>query len=197
MLDSVSSTDTRERILTAARELLEQRAWAGVGLGEVARAAGVSRQAIYLHFGSRAALLLALVDYVDEVEGLAELVARVDDASSGAEQLDRLAWLNSVYEPRIRSVVIAHDAARRHDADLEQAWQDRMERRRSLYRRTVRRLEAERALAAGLTRKDAVDLIWALLGPRVHEDLVGDRGWSARRYETHMRNVLRGALLRS
>ena len=192
----MSSSDTRERILTAARKLLEERAWAGVGLGEVARAAGVSRQAIYLHFGSRAALLLALVDYVDEVEGLSELVARVEDASSGAEQLDRLAWLNSVYEPRIRSVVIAHDAARRHDADLEEAWQDRMERRRGLYRRTVRRLEAEGALAAGLTRKDAVDLMWALLGPRVHEDLVSDRGWSARRYETHMRTVLRGALAR-
>jgi hypothetical protein len=93
-------------------------------------------------------------------------------------------------------VVVAHDAARRQDADLEEAWQDRMERRRSLYGRTVRRLEAEGALAAGLSRKDAVDLIWALLGPRVHEDLVSGRGWSARRYGTRMRTVLRSALLR-
>ena len=192
----MSSGDTRERILTAARRLLEDHAWAGVGLGEVARAAGVSRQAIYLHFGSRAALLLALVDYVDQVEGLGELVARVENAPSGTEQLDRLAWLNSVYEPRIRSVVLAHDAARREDTDLEEAWQDRMERRRGLYRRTVRRLHAEGALAADLTQKDAVALMWALLGPHVHEDLVSDRGWSARRYETHMRTVLRGALLR-
>src|SRR3712207_7696672 len=42
------------------------------------------------HFGSRAALLLALVEHVDETEGLGDLVERVLAASTGAEQLDRL-----------------------------------------------------------------------------------------------------------
>lgn len=192
----MSRENSKERILIAARQLLESQAWAGVGLAEVAHAAGVSRQAIYLHFGSRPTLLLALVEYVDQVEGLGELVAEVEAAPTGRERLDRLAWLNSIYEPRIRAVVMAHDAARHDDPDLEQAWQDRMERRRGLYRRVVKRLEEEGALAEGLSRKEAVDLLWALLAPRVHQDLVGDRGWSAGRYERRMREVLRGALLR-
>jgi hypothetical protein len=42
-----------------------------------------------------------------------------------------------------------------------------------------------------------VDFIWALRSSRVHVDLVVDRGWSKRRYETHMRDVLHAALLAS
>ena len=189
----MSSTATRQTILEAARELLERDPWSGVGLGDVAREAGVSRQAIYLHFGSRSALLLALVDWVDEVEGLGDLVARVDGAPTGPEALDELVALNAAFEPRIRSVVVAHDAARRSDADLEAAWQDRMRHRRALYRRVAIRLEAEGVLA--LPRDEAVDLVWALLGSRVHEDLVVARGWSRKRYEQRMRALLRTALL--
>jgi hypothetical protein len=37
--------------------------------------------------------------------------------------------------------------------------------------------------------------MFALLSPRVHEDLVTTAGWSRRRYESHMRALLRGALL--
>lgn len=194
MLYTMSSSGTRERILSAARTLLE----AGdldAGLERVAKAAGVSRQAIYLHFGSRPALLLALVDFVDESEGLAGLSAEVRGAPSGVEALDRLVRMNALYEPRIRAVTLAHDIARRRDPDLEAAWQDRMRRRRSLYADVVNRLEDEKALAGALSPREAVDLIWALLGPRVHEDLVVDRGWSRKRYEARLGTLLRTALL--
>lgn len=192
----MSSRDTRTTILEATRERLESRAWSGTGLEKIARAAGVSRQALYLHFGSRSALLLALVNHVDEVEGLVELAEPVLTAPSGVEALNRLVHLNALYEPRIRSVVLAHDAARHLDPDLEAAWQDRMARRRGLCRDVVTRLEGEGALAEGLTRDEATDLLWALLAPHLHEDLVGERRWSTRRYEARMRSLLRRALVR-
>ncbi len=191
----MSSEATRTRILDAARGELEARAWAGLRLEDVARAAGVSRQAIYLHFGSRSALLLALVERVDEAEGLPALVAHVHAAPDAVQALDRLVALNAAYEPRIRAVVLAHDAARRRDADLEAAWQDRMRRRRALCRHVVRRLEAEGRLTPGIEAPEAADLAWALLGSRVHEDLVHVRRWSRRRYEAHLRALLRAALV--
>jgi AcrR family transcriptional regulator len=190
----VTSEATRTRILEAARELLESHAGAGVGLEAIARAAGVTRQAVYLHFGSRAALLLALVEHVDRSEGLAALVEHVHDAPSGAEALERLVHLNAVYEPRIRAVATAHDAARRVDADLEAVWQDRMRRRRNLCRHVVARLDEDGELGRHLDLSEATDLVWALLGPRVHEDLVAARRWSRRRYETNLLAVLRCAL---
>lgn len=194
MLYTMSSTRTREKILEAARTLLEE-GHLDAGLERVAKAAGVSRQAIYLHFGSRAAMLLALVEFVDEREGLSELSAQVRSAPSGTEALDRLVQMNAAYEPRIRAVALAHDIARRGDPDLEVAWQDRMRRRRSLYSEVVKRLDDDGVLAASVSPREAVDVIWALLGPRVHEDLVVDRGWSRKRYVARLRMLLRTALV--
>lgn len=191
----MSSERTRVAILTAARSLLETERWPSVGLGEIAAAAGVSRQALYLHFGSRDALLMALVRWIDEVEGVAELAGHVLDAPTGAEAIDRLVRMNARYEPRIRAVVRAHDAGRHADPDLERAWQDRMRERRRLYRRIVQRLQDEGALAPGLSAGDATDLMWAILGSRLHEDLIDDRRWSAERYERGVGRVLRGLLL--
>ena len=182
--------------MRAARELLEAEPRPDIGLEQVAKRAGVSRQAIYLHFGSRGALLLALAKHVDESEGLSELTRRVREAETAREALDRLAWLNAEYEPRIRAVARAHDLARRGDPELEAAWQDRMRARRALYAQVVKRLADEGELAHRLTANEAVDLVWALLSSGVHEDLVVDLGWSRRRYEQRIRSLLRVAITR-
>ena len=63
MLYSMSSrvaADTRTTILDAARALFEAEPYTSVGMEAVAKRAGVSRQAIYLHFASKADLLTAL-----------------------------------------------------------------------------------------------------------------------------------------
>ncbi len=48
------------QILEAARAMFEELGYHGAGLAAVAKAAGVSRQAIYLHFPSKVDLLTAL-----------------------------------------------------------------------------------------------------------------------------------------
>ena len=51
------SNDTKTRILETAWTLVNERG-IGVGVGEIAAAAGVSRQLVYVHFTSRAGLLV-------------------------------------------------------------------------------------------------------------------------------------------
>ncbi|MCA9734998.1 helix-turn-helix transcriptional regulator, partial [candidate division KSB1 bacterium] len=67
---SSKNKDTRTRILEVTWHLMEQQRGQGVRLADVAAAAGVSRQAVYLHFGSRTELMIATTAYVDEVKGL-------------------------------------------------------------------------------------------------------------------------------
>jgi AcrR family transcriptional regulator len=43
----------RETLFGAARDALQQRAWSGITMADVAGAAGVSRQTLYKEFGSR------------------------------------------------------------------------------------------------------------------------------------------------
>ena len=57
----VGARETRTQILEAARAMFEELGYHGAGLEAVAKMAGVSRQAIYLHFPSKAELLTALI----------------------------------------------------------------------------------------------------------------------------------------
>src|SRR5690349_23131100 len=87
---STTKTNTRHRLLEAARKLLVQRGFHGVGLEDIAEAAGVSRQAVYKsHFASKAELVLELVRYVHVAANLDELTAPVAEAQDGPEMLER------------------------------------------------------------------------------------------------------------
>jgi AcrR family transcriptional regulator len=193
---STSASTTRSVILDAARRLLEAHGYHGVGLDAIAREAGVSRQAVYLHFESKAGLLLALVEHVDEGHDLAGRTARIERAGSGAAMLDALVLHSASYTPLIYRIATVLETARRNDPDAEAAWQNRMANRYAGQSRLVQRLAAEGALAAGWSLEAATDLLWALTSIRVWEDLVIGRGWSKRRYVRHLRAVLRGALVR-
>ena len=57
---------------------------------DVARAAGVSRQAVYLHFGSRAGLLVAMARHHDRTSGFAERAARIGGGPDPAAIFSKL-----------------------------------------------------------------------------------------------------------
>ena len=67
---SSQDIETRTRILQASVRLLEAQRGQSVRMGDIAREAGISRQAVYLHFASRAELLEATTQYLDERLGL-------------------------------------------------------------------------------------------------------------------------------
>src|SRR5690349_15091741 len=73
--------NSRAAILSAARLLLEENG-AAVTLDQVATRAGVSRQAIYLHFEGRNELMIAVADDAREKVGILGLVAAMDAAST-------------------------------------------------------------------------------------------------------------------
>src|SRR5260221_14411202 len=108
-------SDTHVAILEAARGLLEERGFYGVGLEEVARAAGVSRQAVYLQFGSKGRLLLDLFKYVGRVEGVPGFVERIKSAPDAVAMLAALVRFHARFTPRIHRLAVVLDTARRTD----------------------------------------------------------------------------------
>ncbi|MCW2765820.1 MAG: putative transcriptional regulator [Nocardioides sp.] len=75
-----------ERILDAAAELFVERGVAGVGMGEIARAAGCSRATLYRYFADRNELHLAFVHR--EARRVGRLVSA--DAVAATEPADRI-----------------------------------------------------------------------------------------------------------
>lgn len=60
----LEALETRARILDAAELVFEQHGVSGTSLHDIARAAGVSRGAIYWHFDNKAALFNAMMERV-------------------------------------------------------------------------------------------------------------------------------------
>lgn len=81
------SEATQAALVAAARELFAQRGYGAVGTEEIVRAAGVTRGALYHHFGAKEDLFRAVYEEVE-----AELVQRIaTEAMTAADPLEALA----------------------------------------------------------------------------------------------------------
>jgi AcrR family transcriptional regulator len=193
---SSKSETTRRRILAVGRRLIEQRGFHGVGLDEIARAAGVSRQAVYLHFRSKTGLLLEMVDYVFATEAPHALAAQWENATTGRQALAAAIAIHASYEPRVYRFGRALHAARREQPAAAAAWNNRMARRRSNYRKVARWLARDGVLRESWSVSEAADLLWALTSFHMFEYLVVEAGWSTRSYAKDIRTVVERALLK-
>lgn len=175
-------SSTRERILSAARELAEQDDGGVPSMSELARAVGISRQALYLHFPDRAALLLALVAHVDEREELQAGLAAVQAAPDAAGQIRAWAQMQAWRNPRIAPLARALDQARHTDQAASAAWQDRVGNRMRGAAAIITRLREEGQLHPSWNTQEAAALLWELTSFRVWDDLVNESRLTPDRY---------------
>ena len=194
LLDAMSSdsSPTRTKILAAARQLLE--GGGQVRMSDIARAAGISRQAVYLHFSTRADLLVALTRWMDEVNEIDRLLAPSRTAPDGPARLD--AWVAAwgSYIPKVHAVARALMAMYETDAEARAAWDDRMAAMRDGCAAAVRALSADGCLRDDLSEQQAIDLLWTLLSVRNWDHLCRDCGWSEEVYVVRMQDLARRAL---
>ena len=173
---------TRARILDAARSLLERDADTAPSMSAVARAAGISRQALYLHFPERSSLLLALVEHVDEREDLQEGLAVMAAAPDGRHELRAWVEMQAWRNPRVAPLARALDHARHDDPSAAAAWRDRTGNRMRGAEAIVRRLRDEGAVHPSWSATEAAALVWELASFHVWDDLVNEAGLRPERY---------------
>jgi len=186
--------ETRQRILAEAWELLE-RGGSEVTLAEIAKGAGVSRQALYLHFGDRSGLFVALVDHVDLSLGSTEIRAHVFGAPSGAETLRRWVEALSWHTGKIDRLTQILEWGQYEDEALAAGWRNRMNRRRDLMLGVAERIADEGRLAEGWTTAEAADLIYAITMPGPWRELTREVGWSEEEYAERVWRLLQSSLL--
>ncbi len=184
---SSGDVETRTRILDATVRTLEEHRGQGVRMGDIAREAGISRQAVYLHFASRAELLVAATKYLDEVLDVDRRLAPSRAAKSGVERLALYieAWGN--YIPEIYGVAKALLLAQETDEAAAAAWKDRMLAMRDGCRAAIEALHSDGDLAPEWTPKRATDVLWTMLSVRNWENLTGECGWSTQQYVRWMK----------
>jgi len=103
------SEATRAALIDAARPLFAERGYAGVGAEEIVRAAGLTRGALYHHFGGKRDLFEAVYEGLE-----AELAQRIAEGALGGGATDPLAamragaemFLQACTEPDVQRIVL-------------------------------------------------------------------------------------------
>lgn len=178
---------TRDRILKSCQDLLETRGAAEVRMSDIAKLAGISRQALYLHFPNRAELLIATTRYLDEVHGIGAIVDDKVMGVTGIARLERFIEVWGNYIPKIYGVGKALMAIKDTDEEARAAWDDRMLAVRGLCDLTVQSLSENGALAPDLDATKACDILWMLVSVRNWEQLTKECGWTQSDYLAHLR----------
>ncbi len=104
----------RETLLDRAREELQRRSWAEITMGDIAAAAGVSRQTLYKEFGSRDEFAQAFVmREVDRFLAAVEVAVRehLDDPATALSAAFDVFLTAAAEDPLVRTLLTG-DAAR-------------------------------------------------------------------------------------
>jgi AcrR family transcriptional regulator len=197
-----SAHQTRLAVLTAARQQFIERGFAGASLADIAAQADVSLATVKLIAGTKAQLLVAVVQSaipgdqpglpVVERDWWRQMLAQ----PAGEEVLRHFATrIGAALEQQaaLFEVVYAAAASEPELADLD--------RRASLGRWDDLRQVAERLRELGAVRETyavnaATDVIWALASPQVFRLLVSRREWSLEHWQAWLLDSLRLQLLK-
>lgn len=103
----VEMEETRASLLATARKVFSERGYADTSMDDLTAQAGLTRGALYHHFGDKKGLLLAVVEQID-----AEMDGRLQAISDGADDLWEgfrsrcRAYLEMAVEPEIQRIVL-------------------------------------------------------------------------------------------
>lgn len=187
------AAETRAAVVAAATRLFGDRGWAGTGMRDVAREAGVSVETVYANFGSKSDLLMVAIDVA--VVGDTEAVP-LDRRSmftalgqgTRAERLRAGARLLTEIHRRTAGVNFALREAAASDPELDRLMRVREEGRLANVTDGMA-LMMEHPIAA-----QQADALWAVLDVGVYRMLTDLRGWTPQQYEDWVVDVI-GRLL--
>jgi AcrR family transcriptional regulator len=192
---------TRNQIVEAARRLFATRGYAATTLPAIAREAGVSAPTVTAVFGTKAALLEALINLgVRGDAAPAPLVERpwwremLEEADPRRQLRLHAANVRRIQEGSADIAEIVRGAATA-DPEIAAVLKQRHRQRFEDTQLVAQSLGRKRALAPGVTVAKAGDLVWALSGAEVYRMLVVERGWSPDEYEEWLASALADSLL--
>ncbi|EEA04422.1 transcriptional regulator, TetR family [Burkholderia sp. H160] len=180
---------TRARVIAASKWLFTRHGYVDTTIDAIANRAGVSPQTVYAAFGSKAAVLAALLETVVASVRQDELPVAVVTAEDQLRRCARMA--RRIYDAIGKVLSIGDNLA----GELSDVVQEREQIRFASLAGVIETLSAANKLARYLDTNVAHDLLWSLTGHEMYRRLVVERGWSSDQYEAELGNLLIQALL--
>lgn len=197
-LRRAQAEQTRALVLDAAAGLFEERGYEGTSIAAIAETAHVSAETVYARFGTKRAVLGELVRGavrgddqapVPEQSGPRAIAAATDQH----EQLRLFAADISLRLERAAPLVTIVAGVARSDPELA----DLLARLHGDRLKNLRMLVEALALNGPLRleKDEAVDTVWALTSPELHQLLIRVRGWTRQHHRDWLATSLAELLL--
>lgn len=168
-----TTEQTRNRILTAARELLmAEEGISGFSIDAVARQADVARMTVYHQFGSKTGLLEALCDSLATSGGMEQLASAFRQVDP-FEVLDTYIAVFARFWQADRLVTRRLRGLATLDPEFEQVIRARDERRRKGLHVLVQRFGEQQSPPVLQTHEDIVNMLYTLLSFECFDTLAG------------------------
>ncbi|MEO6500918.1 MAG: TetR family transcriptional regulator [Jatrophihabitantaceae bacterium] len=194
---------TRHRILAAAQALFTERGYTATSVAQIAAHAEVAVDTLYATVGRKPALLRALLETAlsgtDEAVPAEQrdYVRRVRAAGTAAEKIAVYAEAVARIGPRMAPIHRALAEAALRDPDCAALRGEISARRAGNMRLFAADLRATGELRPDLTDDDVADIVWSMNAAEYYALLVGERGWTAERFQDWLVDAWTRTLLRA
>lgn len=172
-----TKSDTKTRIVDATWKLFNEMSPKSPTLGQIAKEAGVSRQAVYLHFDNRSNLFAETIRIMRDKTGSAE---RLKAAREVAPELVLPSWVDKlfgVYE-EILPIVRTYLAAAHADDAGKQGSDFMVARVRVSVAFVIERFESLGMLQPRWTVETATDWLYTRVNLAAWHLIVHELGWT-------------------
>ena len=191
----IAAAETRREILRAARGLFAANGYANTSIQQIAEASGVAVQTIYSSVGSKAALVLALNDLIDEEAGVAELAVEISRETKPAATIAKGVHLTRQLNERCGDIIRVLLSAQPSEPDAAAALADGMRRHDQGANQIATKIAALDALRPDLTPERAAAAFSMMTSPASWQQLTQNAGWSYDDAETWLTASLTQLLL--
>jgi AcrR family transcriptional regulator len=186
----------RRAVVEAARALFPERGYAATTIEAISEHSDVPSATVYRLFSSKLGILKALLDtsIAGDDQPLAVQdrpdVASLYNEPDPRELLAGFAGITTAINQRTNDTYGVLAGAAGSDPAAAELLDEIREQRDRGQGQIARALARAGALKPGLREREAADLIHALMSPEVYRLLVGDRGWTPKRYERWLATTL-------
>lgn len=188
------AADTRSRIAVAARELFAERGFVGTTVTSIAERAGVSAPTVYATYGSKGAIVRALLTQFEDDAGADDWWARMDAEDDPRRKLAAFAQWSAALFSSSKAVIAAAQGAVSDPAIVELRDQGNEHRRRGL-KSLLAEMAKAKALRPDLTARKALDRAWILTGVELYLAATDGCGWTDSEYAEWLTTLLHNELL--
>lgn len=188
------AVQTRRAITAAAQALFAEHGFAGTTVANIAQRAGVAVPTVYAAFGSKGAIVRALLEQMEHDSDSSGWVQRIAQAPTPHATLAAFAQWNTALFSSSKAI-IQTTAGAAADPAINELRAEGDRHRRDGLRTVISALAQDGALSAQLSEEQALDRAWMLTCVELYLSATDTCGWSDTEYEQWLTALLQQQLL--